>query len=191
MAVWRSQGWLRKLISAALVLLVVVVVIAYFGIVNVPVISRMVYHPVEPVRRVLATKATPSLDVFDGQRVLTEGQLTALLQQLKHIPGSATLFYDLQAVVESGRVEIYGSLFQSGGYYRFTAHAEPAVNNGRLEFTTKDLHVQKIGLPASYVQPLFNQLAAACNVTLLNATVRQITTQTGQINLISEPASIR
>ena len=188
---WRGPRWLRRLFGAVLVLLLLAVGLAYFGIVNVPMASRLVYHPVEPIRPVSAMEVTPGLDIVDSQRFLTEGQLTTLLQQLNKLPGSATVFYDLQATIEPNQIQIFGRLFQSDGYYRFIANAEPGVADGRLVFNAKDFHVQKVGLPVSIVQPLFNQLATVSNGALLNATVRRVTSATGQIDLTIEPKFIR
>lgn len=188
---WRSPRWLRQLLGAALILLLIAVGLAYFGIANIPVVGRVVYRSVEPIRIVTAMEITPALDILDNRRVLTEGQLTTLLQQLERLPVSATVFYDLQAVIEPNQIQIFGRLFRSDGYYRFIAHAEPGVTEGRLTFTANNFQVQKVGLPVSIIQPLFNQLATVSNGALLNATVRQVTGDTGQINLTIEPKFIR
>lgn len=186
-AVWQSQFWLRWLMGAVVVILVMATTLAYFGIVNLPIVSSVVYQPLTPIREVSAVGLSALGNGLDGQMSIAEGQLTTLLRQLKSIPGSVTVFYDLQAVVEPNRVQVYGRLFQADGYYRFTTDVEPVVAQGHLKFKANKLQVQKIGLPKSYIQPLLDQLATASNVTILNATVRQATAESGRINLTLEP----
>lgn len=188
---WRGPRWLRRLFGSVLILIIIAVGLAYFGIANIPLASQMFYRPVEPIRTVSAMEVTPGSDILDSQRVFTEGQLTTLLQQLKRLPGSATVFYDLQATVEPNQIQIFGRLFRSDGFYRFIANAEPGAENGRLVFNTKDFQVQKVGLPASVVQPLFDQLATVGNGALLNATISRVTSASGQIDITIEPKFIR
>jgi hypothetical protein len=182
---------LRRLIGAALILLAIAVGLAHYGIVNVPMISSAIYRPVTPRREVPALAWAMPPEARNGRVDLTEGHLTALLGQLKRLPGSATVFYNLQAAVEPNRVEIYGQLFHANGFYRFTAEAEPQVAQGHLAFSAQRLRVQKIGLPKSYIQPLFDQLAVTGNGALLNMPISHLTATSGRMTFTIEPATLR
>ncbi|MFA6197937.1 MAG: hypothetical protein WC734_02130 [Patescibacteria group bacterium] len=188
---WRSNRWLRRLIGLAFILLIIASVVAYFGIANIPVISQIVYRPIVPIRPVLGEGWSTSIDALGGSGTINEGQLTTMLKQLDRLPGTATVFYDLQAVVESGKVQVNGRLFQSNGYYRFVADAEPVITEGHLAFAARNLRVQKINLPASYIQPLFNQLATVSNGAMLNAYIQNLATESSRINLTFKSTSLR
>ncbi|MEX2053696.1 MAG: hypothetical protein WD940_01675 [Patescibacteria group bacterium] len=167
-------------------------VVAKTGLVEVPVISRLIEFPPPPVdfsfksvSQAQLEKKLENLESSSGKInfTLTDGEANTLLPELlKQAEGELAVVKELKIKFTENTVHIGGTLVQNDApFYIALKLAKPL--RGPLEFEFLQARLGALSIPPLVVGALIQQLLEAQNLSLDDLPVSSITVSEGKITL--------
>jgi len=168
---------------------IVAVQLAKTGLVEVPLLTSRLYHPIQPSREVrplfgakasdillaAASKAKPTLTLGLIKMSFTEAELTTLAKEGIAASGAnlPIPLKSIQVAVDTDAVEIFAVTPQNGRDVTVRARFLPWVDAGQMKITPKELIIGGLSVPPS----LSGALSLVLNKSLgnvLTTTINQV-----------------
>ncbi len=176
------------------------IAVARTGLVTIPILTPLFYHPVEPTRKIQLNRAElhnigPTLsEILEQYRSegrldlpLSEENLTKLLQ-VALVEREQPTLQDIQAVIEPDGIEVSGQLHSRRYPYHFDMTVWPTVKKGKITFSVRRAHLERVPLPASLGNAIVHNYLAASENTVNRAMSQYL--EVSNIQLSSRTAII-
>lgn len=154
------------------------IAVARTGLMSIPILTPLFYHPIEPTRKVELNRSEirnvgPTLSgILEQYRSegrldlpLSEENLTKLLL-IALVEREPSKLQDVQAVIEPFGIEISGQLHSARYPYHFEMVVWPKVDKGKITFSVRRAHLERVSLPASFSNAVVHNYLAASEKAL-------------------------
>jgi len=160
----------RALFSLIIVICFILALIAYLGIIDIPIFSDLFFRPIQPIRRVepsadkiddigsvIANKMIEYAQASNSGLFISEEELTILIQKALASDPEMPL-KNMQAAVEHEGIELFGEIFSESRSYHFSIMVMPYLDQEEVNIRIVKARLERLPIPAPIVNALLGQM---------------------------------